>query len=301
MTWATIWSAWLVVCWPAGSLTQQSCPLMSWNAKSRLTKPTAPAWLMVSRKSPLLVRSLLVGLPLSLATHCKVSESSDSTKFLRTFTRELLDKKMLTNTKRSAGLLHLDLLKSLQTPSFVLGKPWSLKSNFPGQDSNILTPLAVPSLNSKPKKEPQDSTKDSSHSGLVKSPTPSSSSLPSNGSSNFSMIMSSLLEKRTTPSQLNWELLSLQAILPVSSAPSCPTPLIPSWANFTVKAKVKDQLDLRLQQFINKSASRDCGLVWWQESSWLVPSLVSNGGSTIHSKLQLDCKQLEEEARRLDC
>ncbi len=195
---------------------------------------------------------------------------------------------MLTNIKKSAGLLHQDLLKSSLILFFAHGKPWSLKFSFQDLDSNTLTLWEVPTLNLKLKKEHQASTRVSSLSGLVKSHTLLSSSSLSNGLSNSSMTTSSPLARRTTLSPPNWELHSLPAIWLVSSALSSRTPLIPWWANFTVKEKVKDQLDLRLLPFTNKSASRDCGLVWLQELSWLVPLLVSNGGFMIHSKLPWD-------------
>jgi len=66
------------------------------------------------------------------------------------------------------------------------------------------------------------------------------------------MIISSLLEKKTIQNQLNFQSPSLQVILLVFSVPLFLIQLILWLASFTVKVKVKDQLDQRLLEFINK-------------------------------------------------
>lgn len=215
-------------------------------------------------------------------------------------TRKLLAKKMLIDTKKSDGRSPQVQLKSSLTFSCALGKPSSSRSNFLDLDSNIPTPWPQPLPNSRLRKATQVSTRVSCHFGLDKCPIPSLSSSLLNGSSNSSMTTSSLWVKKTTPSQLN-----CQSPLPpvtwlVSSAPSFPTLLTQSWANSTVKVKARDQLDQRLLPFTSKSDSVDCGLVSWQESSWSVPWLVSNGGSTTPSRLQSAFKQPVEEAKKLD-
>jgi hypothetical protein len=81
------------------------------------------------------------------------------------------------------------------------------------------------------------------------------------------MITSSLLEKKTIQNQLNFQSPSLQVILLVFSVLLFLTQLILWLASFTVKVKVKDQLDQRLQEFINKSDLKVFGLVLLQELS----------------------------------
>jgi hypothetical protein len=81
------------------------------------------------------------------------------------------------------------------------------------------------------------------------------------------MITSSLLEKKTIQNQLNFQSLSPQAILLVFSVLLFLTQLILWSASFTVKVKAKDQLDQRLQEFINKSDLKVFGLVLLQELS----------------------------------
>ena len=63
------------------------------------------------------------GHPLSLVTLYKVLENSDSTKSSRMFTKKLLEKKMLTDIKKSDGRLPLDQLKLLLILFSALGKP----------------------------------------------------------------------------------------------------------------------------------------------------------------------------------
>ena len=107
----------------------------------------------------------------------------------------------------------------------------------------------------------EDFTKVSYHSGQDKFHTLLSNSSLLNGLSNYFMITSLLLEKKTIPSQLNCQLLLLQVILLVSSVQLFLILQILWLVNFTVKVKVKDQQVQKSQPFIKKSDSKDSGLV----------------------------------------
>ena len=281
-------NVWLVDCWLVELLTLPSFLWTLLSAKSKSTPVSQLVWLMVSAKSELLVTPHSAGLQPSSDTHSKVSESSVSMKCSKTFTKELSDNKTLKSTKKSDGQLHQVQLNSLLIVCFVHGKPSNLKFNFQDKVTNIQLNWAKPSLKSELRKEFQECTRVSFHSGQDKSHTPSSSSSLSNGSSNSSMTTSSLKEKKTTTKLLNSESLSLQVIWLVSSALLFLTQLILLLVSSILKVNLKDQLVQRLPRFTPKSDSVDFGLVFSPESLWSVPWLVFNGGFTTHSRLPLD-------------
>lgn len=215
-------------------------------------------------------------------------------------TRTLSDNKTLISTKRSDGQLPQVQLKSLLTFCFAHGKPSNWKSNSQDQEANIQLNSVKLWLKSEPKKELLECTRVSFHSGQDKFLTPLSSSLPSNGSSNSSMTTSSPRVKKTTISQPNSVLPSLQVIWLVSSALLSHIPLTPSSQSFTLKVNQKDRPELRLPRFTVKSDSVDCGLVFSQELSWSVPWLVFNGGFMTASRLPSDFKLPVEDQKSTD-
>lgn len=215
-------------------------------------------------------------------------------------TRILSDNKTLISTKKSDGQLPQVQLKSLLMSCSALGKPSSLKSNSQDQEANIQLNSVKLWLKSEPKKELLECTRVSFHSGQDKFLTPLSSSSPSNGSSNSSMTTFSPRVKKTTTSQLNLVLPSLQVIWLVSSVLLFHIQLILSSQSSTHKVNLKDQLVPRLPRSTVKSDSVDCGLVFSQELSWSVPWLVFNGGFMIHSRLPSDFKPPVEDQKSTD-
>jgi len=131
-------SAWSVAAWLVDLLTQPSCLLMSWSAKSKLTAPIVKTWLMASRESAEMDTPLLDGLPLLSDTQLKVLENSVSMKFSRMSTRKLLEPRMPTDTRKSDGQSLQVQPKSLLTFYCVLGKPLNSKSSYLDLDSNTL-------------------------------------------------------------------------------------------------------------------------------------------------------------------
>jgi len=112
-----------------------------------------------------------------------------------------------------------------------------------------------------------DSTKVLVLYGVVKFPTPSLNSLPSNGSSSSSMIMSSPKEKKITTKPLNSASPLLQVTSLVSSALSSHIPQTPSSQNFTARAPKQEESEKKSAESMDKSASKDYGLDSLQESS----------------------------------
>eukprot|EP00178_Gracilaria_changii_P021734 TRINITY_DN6444_c0_g1_i1.p1 TRINITY_DN6444_c0_g1~~TRINITY_DN6444_c0_g1_i1.p1 ORF type:complete len:182 (-),score=13.95 TRINITY_DN6444_c0_g1_i1:144-689(-) len=171
---------------------------------------------------------------------------------------ESSDKKMPLNIKKLVGQSLQEVLKLLLMPSYAHGKP--LKSECKPQKKELSQLTSEkPSTNLKLKKDGVDYIKVLDHSGLDKFHTPLSNSSLSKPSQLPYMKMSSPEENKTTQKDNNYQLLSYQDILLVSSALSFHTQLIP-WSQNYIQLNQEVQSEKTSRESTEKSDSKDYGL-----------------------------------------